>query len=286
VSEAVDCRGLTKTFRSSGLSRGGRSQVAVRDVSFSVGRGEVFALAGESGAGKSTLGRLLLRLLEPDAGSVTVLGQDVRALGRRELRRFRSKARMIFQDPYSSLDPRMQVRAGIGESLRLHTALTRRERAARVAELLESVGLDPGYAERYPHELSGGQLQRVAIARALATDPELLVCDEPVAALDVSIRAQVVNLLRDIQAERGITLVFVSHDLMLVRYIADRIAVMHEGRIVELGASEELFRAPRHDYTKTLLAAVPSLTSGRRRSTAAASPAGPPGDPPVRGSEG
>jgi peptide/nickel transport system ATP-binding protein/oligopeptide transport system ATP-binding protein len=223
------------------------------------------ALVGESGCGKSTVGRLALRLLEPTAGRVRFGGADLAALSSRELRRFRARAQLIFQDPYSSLNPRMSVGEAIGEPLLLHAGLGARARRARVGELLSTVGLSRQHATRYPHEFSGGQRQRIAIARALAAEPKLIVCDEPVSALDVSIRSQILNLLQDLQQRLGLAYLFISHDLAVVRHIATRVAVMYLGRIVESAAAARLFAAPRHPYTQALLAAVPSLTVGPRR---------------------
>lgn len=246
--------GLTKTFR---RRRGEPGHRAVDGVSFTIARGETLALVGESGAGKSTTGRLILRLIEPDAGTVVLGGTDVRALERSALRAFRRRAQMIFQDPYSSLDPRVPIGTSVAEPLAVHRIGTRQERRDRAADLLERAGIGSHLLNRYPAQLSGGQLQRAAIARALMTDPELIVCDEPVSALDVSIRAQVVNLLSDLQAERGISYLFITHDLALVEAFAHKVAVMRNGRIVEQAPVDQLFRDPRQDYTRELLDAVP-----------------------------
>jgi oligopeptide/dipeptide ABC transporter ATP-binding protein len=238
----------------------GRRRGAVRavdGVSLLVPRGSVLAIVGESGCGKSTLGRLALRLIEPDAGSILFEGEDLRRLSAGALRARRRDMQLIFQDPFASLDPRMTVEQAVAEPLRLHGIVPRAQEARRVAELLSRVGLRPELARRWPHEFSGGQRQRIAIARALASQPKLIVGDEPVSALDVSVQAQVVNLLQDLIRELGLTFVLISHDLGVVRHIADRVAVMYLGRIVEEGATDAVFRTPRHPYTRALLAAVP-----------------------------
>ncbi|TQM11361.1 ATP-binding cassette domain-containing protein [Pseudonocardia kunmingensis] len=247
---------LTKEFR---RRRGEPGHRAVDEVSFRIERGGTLALVGESGAGKSTTGRLVLRLIEPDSGGVSMGGTDVRALDGRGLRAFRKRAQMVFQDPHSSLDPRVPIAVSVAEPLVVHGIGTRGERRERVADLLDGVGIGSHLLGRYPAQLSGGQLQRVAIARALATDPELIVCDEPVSALDVSIQAQVINLLTDLQAERGIAYLFITHDLALVEAFADTVAVMRAGAIVEQAPVDRLFREPEHDYTRTLLDAVPYI---------------------------
>lgn len=230
---------------------------AVDGVSFAVEAGKTFAIVGESGCGKSTVARLLLRLIEPDAGRIELESEDFRALDAQSLRRARARIQMVFQDPYGSLNPRMRVAAILSEPLLLHTQLDAAGRQARVGELLSLVGLRPDAAARFPHEFSGGQRQRLAIARALAASPRVVVCDEPVSALDVSIQAQILNLLADLQERFGLTYVFISHDLAVVRQVADQLAVMYLGRFVETGPAASLFAAPRHPYTQALLAAVP-----------------------------
>jgi oligopeptide/dipeptide ABC transporter ATP-binding protein len=230
---------------------------AVDGVSFHVNAGETLALVGESGCGKSTVSRLVLRLIEPDAGSVRFEGLDLLALDDKELRAFRRQAQIIFQDPYASLNPRMTVAQILGEPLALHDLVPTAKRRARIEELLHLVGLEPRFARRYSHEFSGGQRQRIAIARALAVEPKLIICDEPVSALDVSIRSQILNLLRDLQERLGLAYIFVSHDLAVVKHIADRVAVMNLGGIVETAATDALFASPRHPYSRALLSAIP-----------------------------
>lgn len=255
----LEVEGLRKSYpvRKNVLGRTTEHFHAVRDVSFEFGRGETLGIVGETGAGKSTVGRLALRLIEPDAGSIRFDGIDLNTLSRRELRATRRRMQMIFQDPFSSLDPRMSIRATVGEPFQIHQGLKGAELDARILELLERVGMRADHLDRYPREFSGGQLQRIAIARALATEPEFIVCDEPVAALDVSIQAQVLNLLIDLQVERGLSYLFISHDLSLVRFLAHRVAVMCQGEIVEIGTTEEIFSDPKHPYTRKLLSAVP-----------------------------
>ncbi|MGH6861490.1 MAG: ABC transporter ATP-binding protein, partial [Phyllobacterium sp.] len=230
---------------------------AVDDVSLKLMPGETLAIVGESGCGKSTVGRLLMRLIEPTVGEVFIDGQNVTKFDPEAMRRQRRHVQLIFQDPYASLNPRMTIAQTIGEPLMLHNILPPAHRPARVAELLQMVGLRPEQANRYPHEFSGGQRQRVAIARALASEPRAIICDEAVSALDVSIQAQILNLLKDLQCKLDLAFVFISHDLSVVKHIADRVAVMYLGKIVELGTREMIFGEPRHPYTQALLSAIP-----------------------------
>ncbi|MGE0304222.1 MAG: ABC transporter ATP-binding protein [Acidimicrobiia bacterium] len=253
----LDVDSLVVSFKQSHARGRHGSFRAVDRVSFQVGHGETLALVGESGSGKSTTARGILRLIEPESGAVRLDGVDILAVSHRDVRRMRSRMQMVFQDPYSSLNPAMLIGESIAEPLRVHTDQHRRQRRERVRELIEVVGLRTHHLERYPFEFSGGQRQRIAIARALAVDPELVICDEAVSALDVSTQNQIVNLLEDLQAKLGVSYVFISHDLAVVRHIAHRVAVMYLGRIVEAGPVESIFSAPAHPYTRALLSAVP-----------------------------
>ena len=259
--------GLTKHFpvRRGVLRRVVGHVQAVTDVSFEVGEGETLAVVGESGCGKSTTGRAVLRLIEPSAGSIRLDGQDVLALGPSGLRAMRRQMQIVFQDPFGSLNPRMTVAETLREPLLLHGIATASDADAQVADLLRLCGLSEWHAGRYPHEFSGGQRQRVGVARALATRPRLIVCDEPVSALDVSVQAQIVNLLQDLQRELGVAYVFIAHDLAVVRHIAHRVAVMYLGRIVETAPAEAIFAHPRHPYTRSLIDAAPRPDPGGAR---------------------
>ncbi|MER3399601.1 MAG: peptide ABC transporter substrate-binding protein [Thermoflexus sp.] len=230
---------------------------AVDGVSFTIRRGETLGLVGESGCGKTTVGRTILRLIEPTAGEVYFEGRNLLALSKAELKALRREMQIIFQDPYSSLDPRMPVGASIAEGLAVHGIGTPKERQAMVIDLLRKVGLEDYHARRYPHEFSGGQRQRIVIARALALRPKFIVCDEPISALDVSIQAQIINLLKELQEEFGLTYLFIAHNLSVIEHVSDRVAVMYLGKIVELTSREELYRNPLHPYTQALLSAVP-----------------------------
>lgn len=266
MSVLLQAQNLVKHFPvRTGLFGGVSAAVrAVDGVSFQVQAGRTFAIVGESGCGKSTVARLLTRLIEPTSGQVFLKGQDLLAAGPAELRRLRGRIQLIFQDPYGSLNPRMSAGDMLAEPLRLHGVVPAAGRAARVAELLDAVGLRADAARRYPHEFSGGQRQRLAIARALAAGPEVIVCDEPVSALDVSIQAQILNLLTDLRQRLGLAFVFISHDLAVVRQIADEVGVMYLGRMVETGPARQVMAAPRHPYTRALLQAVPRPDPGLR----------------------
>jgi ABC-type oligopeptide transport system ATPase subunit len=265
VTPLVDVRNLVKDFpRRRGLFESGGLVRAVDGVSFTIARGETFGLVGESGSGKTTTGRCVLRLIEPTAGEVRFEGADLRRLSPAELRRTRRRMQIVFQDPYSSLNPRMRAGDIVGEPLAIHRIGTRPERAARVEALFEQVGLDPAQTGLYPHQFSGGQRQRLGIARALALEPSFVVADEPVSSLDLSVQTQVVRLLVDLRQRLGLAYLFIAHDLRLVREISDRVGVMYRGRLVEVAGAEELFRHPAHPYTQALLSAVPRLRPGAR----------------------
>ncbi|HEX2136757.1 MAG TPA: dipeptide ABC transporter ATP-binding protein [Microvirga sp.] len=267
TTPVLEVRDLVKHFvaKSSAFGRPLATVKAVDGVSFVLNQGETLALVGESGCGKSTLGRLVMRLIEPTSGQILLDGKDVSSLSEGEFRPHRRDIQLIFQDPFASLNPRMTIGETLAEPLMLHGIVPPRERKARVAELLRLVGLQPHQAARYPHEFSGGQRQRIVIARALAVNPKIIVCDEAVSALDVSIRAQILNLLKDIQARLGLAYIFISHDLGVVKHIADRIAVMYLGRIVETGPADRVFADPRHPYTRALLSAIPVASPTARR---------------------
>jgi oligopeptide transport system ATP-binding protein len=260
VTPLLEVRGLTKHFPArGGLWRQAGVVKAVDGVDFTIGEGEMFGLVGESGCGKSTTGRCVLRLIEPTAGEVRFRGENVLAFSREQMRRARRDMQIVFQDPYSSLNPRMRVRDIVEEPLVIHKLGSRDERRTRVAELFELVGLEPAHLDRYPHEFSGGQRQRIGIARALALSPALVVADEAVSALDVSIQAQVVKLLLELQAKLKLTYLFIAHDLRLVEHICHRVAVMYRGRIVEMAETRAIFASATHPYTRALLSAIPVL---------------------------
>ena len=252
MEKLLEVKNLKKYFPS-----GSQVVKAVDDVSFDVYKGETLGLVGESGCGKSTTGRMTIRLLDATEGSILYKGRDIANLSGNALRDQRCKMQIIFQDPFSSLDPRKTIGETIGSPLQVHNLIPKAQRFERVLELMERVGLDPNWVNKYPHELDGGRRQRVGIARALAVNPEYIVCDEPVSALDVSIQAQVLNLLQDLQEELGLTYLFISHDLSVVKHLSNRIAVMYLGKIVELAESDELFARTEHPYTKALLSAIP-----------------------------
>jgi oligopeptide/dipeptide ABC transporter ATP-binding protein len=280
----VEVRGLVKHFPIRGgiLQRRVATVQAVDGVDLVVRRGETVGLVGESGCGKTTVGRLLLRLIEPTAGSITFDGQDITRIHGAALKPYRRRMQIVFQDPYASLDPRTPIGDSIGEGLRIHGIGNSRERAGRVARIMDMVGLQPYHARRYAHEFSGGQRQRIGIARALVLEPDLVVCDEPVSALDVSIQAQVLNLLKDLQRELGLTYVFIAHNMGVVEHISDRVAVMYLGRVAEITDRERIFAAPRHPYTQALLSAIPIPNPELRRTRVilggdVPSPVNPPG---------
>jgi oligopeptide transport system ATP-binding protein len=268
----IEAEGLTKHFPiTSGIlfAREVGAVRAVDGVDFAIARGRTLGLVGESGCGKSTTGRMLVRLIEPTAGTIRVAGESLGEAGPERLRALRREMQIIFQDPFGSLNPRMTVHDIIAEPLVVHRSGTRAEQSRRVRELLEVVGLASSHGERYPHEFSGGQRQRIGIARALALNPKFIVCDEPVSALDVSIQAQIINLMQDLQAEFELTYLFISHDLGVVKHIADRVAVMYLGQIVEIADKQRLYASPRHPYTQGLMASIPVPRPGLRRLRAA-----------------
>jgi oligopeptide transport system ATP-binding protein len=266
ASNLLEVENLSHLYESSG-----NRTLAVDGVSFTIREGETFGLVGESGSGKTTTGRMLVKLLDISAGKVRFDGKDLQQIKTRaDVLRFRRDAQIIFQDPYASLDPRKKVKDIIAEGIHIHSlASSKAEESDLVADLLESVGLNPSHGTRYPHEFSGGQRQRVGIARALALKPRFIVCDEPISALDVSIQAQIVNLLLDLQQQKKLTYLFIAHDLSMVRYVSDRIGVMYRGKLLETGDADEVYRHPTHPYTKSLISAIPLpdpvLERGRRR---------------------
>ncbi|MCB1434511.1 MAG: dipeptide ABC transporter ATP-binding protein [Alphaproteobacteria bacterium] len=272
MTAVLEARHLSKTFP----ARDGKGVVrAVNDVSITVGEGETLGIVGESGCGKSTLARMLLRLIEPTSGEIAFRGEDLLALGPSGMRARRRDIQIVFQDPYASLDPRMSVAQIIAEPLDIHGIGSRAERREKVRALLDLVGLDQGAGGRYPHEFSGGQRQRIGIARAIALEPKLLVLDEPVSALDVSIQAQIINLLDDLKGRMNLSYVFISHDLSVVQHVSDRVLVMYLGRVVELGPAQQVLEAPLHPYTQALVSAVPEIDPQQRKARIIL-----PGDPP------
>jgi oligopeptide/dipeptide ABC transporter ATP-binding protein len=275
LTPLVETRSLSKTFQSGGLFARKRAVQAVRGVDASVGRGEGVGVVGESGSGKSTLGRLMLGLLPPTEGDIQFDGRPISGASKAEWRALRKRMQIVFQDPFGSLDPRRRVGAPIADGLAIHDLAPASERAAKVEELLALVGLDPSHAQRFPHEFSGGQRQRVGVARALATGPDFLVADEPVSALDVSIQAQIVKLFADLRKDLGLALLFISHDLPVVRHLCDRVIVMYLGRVMEEGPAEAIFASPAHPYTRALISATPRLNAARRARRIIL-----PGDPP------
>ena len=273
MSASIEVRDLRKSFRAGrGMFGGGASTVAVDGVSFDVEHGSSFGLVGESGSGKSTTARMLCRLLTPDSGEIRLDGDDVLTLRRAALKAFRRRVQMVFQDPFASLDPRWTVGGLVAEGMRIHGHVPRDRRRARVADLLERCGLRPEHADAHPHEFSGGQRQRIGIARALAVEPDVLVLDEPVSALDVSIQAQILALLDELRADLGLTYVFIAHDLAVVERFCDRLAVMREGEIVEEGTPADVYRTPAHPYTRALIDAVPVPDPRRRDDLAQSDP--------------
>ena len=283
MTPLVEVKNLVKHFeRGGGIFRAKTIVKAVDDVSFVVNEGETFALVGESGSGKSTTGRCMLRLVEPTSGEVLFRGKNVLGYSSAEMRAARRDMQMVFQDPYSSLNPRMRAFTIVEEPLVIHSIGTRPERRERVADLFKLVGLDPAHLDRYPHEFSGGQRQRIGLARALALNPSFIIADEPVSALDVSIQAQVINLLMDLQEQLKLTYLFVAHDLRLVRHISNRVAVMYLGRIVEMGDTAQIFANAQHAYTKALLSAIPATDPDAPRARIELDPAAVSHDAPLR----
>ncbi len=271
----IEAEGLSKTFRAQGVFRRGRPVQAVRSVDIRLAKGEAVGVVGESGSGKSTLGRLMLGLLPATEGHVRFDGRALDRMSRAEWRGLRQRMQIVFQDPYGSLDPRRRVGAQIADGLAIHQIVEAADRERKVGELLTMVGLDPLQAKRFPHEFSGGQRQRIGIARALATKPDFLVADEPVSSLDVSIQAQILQLLGELRRDLGLALLFISHDLPVVRHLCDRVVVMYLGRVMEEGPAERIFAAPAHPYTRALISATPRLDPARRTKRILL-----PGDPP------
>jgi oligopeptide/dipeptide ABC transporter ATP-binding protein len=258
MEKLIEVKNLKKWFWAGGVLFGKKEAVrAVDDVSFYIKKREVLGLVGESGCGKTTCGKVILRIVDPTAGSIYFDGHNITYLERKEMIKFRRKMMIIYQDPFGSLDPRMTVGAAIAEPMEVHNIASKKGKEEKVIEIMGKVGLTPDQMNRYPHEFSGGQRQRIGIARALATNPEFIVADEPVSALDVSIQAQIINLLQDLQKEFGLTLLFIAHDLSVIKHISDRVAVMYLGKIVEIAPKKELFDNPKHPYTEALLSAIP-----------------------------
>ncbi|MEA1964362.1 MAG: ABC transporter ATP-binding protein [Candidatus Aerophobetes bacterium] len=266
MEKLIEVKNLKKWFWMGGALFGGKEAVrAVDDVSFYIKKREILGLVGESGCGKTTCGKVILRILDPTMGSIYFDNHNITHLKRSEMIKFRRKMMIIYQDPFGSLDPRMTIGAAIAEPMEVHNTVSKKGKEEKVVEIMGKVGLTPDQMNRYPHEFSGGQRQRIGIARALATNPEFIVADEPVSALDVSIQAQIINLLKDLQKEFGLTLLFIAHDLSVVKHISERVIVMYLGKIVEMAPKKELFDNPKHPYTKALLSAIPIPNPGLRR---------------------